>query len=162
MAGVAFDTMVASYLLEAGRRNHNLDELAETYLHHETIKISELIGIGQGPAADGRSAARAKWPTTRPRTPGPRSCCKPILAKHLDDAEADASLLDSLELPLIDVLAELEYNGIRVDVARLAELSRHYGERLLQTLEQEIYELAGRRLNIASPKQLQELLFATS
>ena len=44
MAGVAFDTMVASYLLEAGRRNHNLDELAQTYLHHETIKISELIG----------------------------------------------------------------------------------------------------------------------
>ena len=47
VAGVAFDTMVASYLLEAGRRNHNLDELAQTYLHHETIKISELIGKGK-------------------------------------------------------------------------------------------------------------------
>ena len=47
LAGVAFDTMIASYLLEAGRRNHNLDELAQTYLHHETIKISELIGKGK-------------------------------------------------------------------------------------------------------------------
>ena len=47
LAGVAFDTMVASYLLEAGRRNHNLDELAQTYLNHETIKISELIGKGK-------------------------------------------------------------------------------------------------------------------
>ena len=47
MAGVGFDTMVASYLLEAGRRNHNLDDLAQTYLHHETIKISELIGTGK-------------------------------------------------------------------------------------------------------------------
>ena len=47
VAGVAFDTMVASYLLEAGRRNHNLDELAQAYLHHETIKISELIGKGK-------------------------------------------------------------------------------------------------------------------
>ena len=47
LAGVGFDTMVASYLLEAGRRNHNLDELAETYLNHQTIKISELIGTGK-------------------------------------------------------------------------------------------------------------------
>ena len=47
LAGVAFDTMVASYLLEAGRRNHSLDDLAQTYLHHETIKISELIGTGK-------------------------------------------------------------------------------------------------------------------
>jgi DNA polymerase-1 len=82
---------------------------------------------------------------------------KPILAKRLDDAQL-TNLLESLELPLIDVLVELEYNGIKVDVDRLAELSQCYGERL-DALEQEIYDLAGRRLNIASPKQLQELLF---
>jgi DNA polymerase-1 len=156
VAGVAFDTMVASYLLEAGRRNHSLDELAETYLHHETIKISELIGKGKDQrrmdevplrqVAD--YAAEDAWAPV---------LLKPILAGKLDEAKL-TDLLDTLELPLIDVLVELEYNGIKVDVARLAELSRHYGERL-ETLEQEIYQLAGRQLNIASPKQLQELLF---
>ena len=67
-------------------------------------------------------------------------------------------LLADLELPLIDVLAEMEYTGIKVDVGRLAELSRRYGRRMA-ALEQEIYELAGRQFNIASPKQLQQLLF---
>ena len=69
-----------------------------------------------------------------------------------------SKLLHSLELPLIDVLVEMEYNGIRVDVERLGELSRCYAERM-EALEAEIHQLAGRRLNIASPKQLQELLF---
>jgi DNA polymerase-1 len=156
VSGVAFDTMVASYLLEAGRRNHNLDELAQTYLQHQTIKISELIGSGKDQrrmdevpvrrVAD--YAGEDAWLPLRLR---------PILAQELRDAEL-TSLLDSLELPLIEVLVELEYNGIKVDVARLAELSRRYGQRL-ETLEQEIHQMAGRPLNIASPKQLQELLF---
>ncbi len=156
VAGVAFDTMVASYLLEAGRRNHNLDELAQTYLQHETIKISELIGSGKEQrrmdevpvrrVAD--YAGEDAWLPLRLR---------PILAQKLHDADL-VNLLDSLELPLIEVLVELEYNGIKVDVARLAELSRRYGQRL-ETLEQEIHQMAGRPLNIASPKQLQELLF---
>ena len=156
VAGVAFDTMVASYLLEAGRRNHNLDELAQTYLQHETIKISELIGSGQQQrrmdevpvrrVAD--YAGEDAWLPLRLR---------PILAQKLHDADL-VNLFDSLELPLIEVLVELEYNGIKVDVARLAELSRRYGQRL-ETLEQEIHQMAGRPLNIASPKQLQALLF---
>jgi DNA polymerase I len=156
LAGVAFDTMVASYLLEAGRRNHNLDDLAQTYLQHETIKISELIGTGKDQRRMDEApvrrvadyAAEDAWLPLRLR---------PILAQKLDDAGL-TGLLQSPELPLVDVLVELEYNGIKVDVARLAELSRRYGQRL-ETLEQEIYQLAGRRLNIASPKQLQELLF---
>jgi DNA polymerase I len=156
LQGIAFDTMVASYLLEAGRRNHNLDDLAQTYLNHETIKISELIGKGKdqrrmdevpvGQVSD--YAAEDAWLPLRLR---------PILAPKLDDAEL-SGLLTSLELPLIDVLVEMEFNGIRVDVDRLGELSRRYGEQL-QKLEQEIYQLAGRRFNIGSPKQLQELLF---
>jgi DNA polymerase-1 len=156
MAGVAFDTMVASYLLEAGRRNHNLDELAQTYLQHETIKISELIGSGKDQrrmdevptrrVAD--YAGEDAWLPLRLR---------PILAEKLREAEL-VSLLDTLELPLIEVLVELEFNGIKVDVARLGELSRRYGQRL-ETLEREIHQMAGWPLNIASPKQLQELLF---
>jgi DNA polymerase I len=202
LAGVAFDTMVASYLLEAGRRNHNLDELAQTYLQRETIKISELIGKGKDQrrmdevptrqVAD--YAAEDAWLPVR---------LQPILTRKLQEADESAQwpvvsgqwpergegrendrhspnlqipkspnpqipnpsschtlteLLCDLELPLIDVLVELEYNGIKVDVARLGELSRRYGEKM-QTLEAEIHQMAGRPINIASPKQLQELLF---
>jgi DNA polymerase-1 len=156
LAGVEFDTMIASYLLEAGRRNHNLDELAQTYLHHENIKISELIGKGKDQRrmdeVDTRQvadyAAEDAWVPVRLR---------PILAEKLDESGL-TDLLGDLELPLIDVLAELEYNGIKVDVARLAELSHRYGQRM-ESLEAEIHQMAGRPLNIASPKQLQELLF---
>ena len=97
---------------------------------------------------------------------------RPILAQQLDEADRDVSplplgegtagladLLRSLEIPLIDVLAELEYNGIKVDVARLGELSRRYAQRM-ESLEAEIHQMAGRPLNIASPKQLQDLLFS--
>ena len=156
LRGAAFDTMIASYLLEAGRRNHNLDELAQTYLGHETIKITELIGKGKDQCrmdevstrrvAD--YAAEDAWLPLRLR---------PILEKKLEE-DGLAELLRTLEMPLIDVLVELEYNGIRVDTARLAELSQHYGERMAG-LEEKIYALAGRQLNLASPKQLQELLF---
>ena len=69
VAGARFDTMVASYLLDAGERNHNLDELAQRYLRHDTTKIDELIGSGQEPEADGRGAAGRRSRTTRPKTP---------------------------------------------------------------------------------------------
>jgi DNA polymerase-1 len=156
IAGVDFDTMIASYLLEAGQRNHNLDELALAYLGHETIKISELIGKGKEQRRMDEVSTRrvADYAAEDAWVP---VLLRPILAKKLEDAKL-TDLLQSLELPLIDVLVELEYNGIKVDVGRLAELSQRYGERLSE-LEQQIYDLAGRRLNIASPKQLQELLF---
>ena len=82
---------------------------------------------------------------------------QPILAARLAEMELD-ELNETLEVPLIEVLADMEFTGVRVDPARLAELSARYGERLAQ-LEQEIEELAGHPLNIASPKQLAQVLF---
>ncbi|MEN6451208.1 MAG: DNA polymerase I [Thermoguttaceae bacterium] len=156
LAGVSLDTMVASYLLEAGRRNHNLDDLAESYLHRDTIKITELIGTGRDQRRMDEVSTRqvADYAAEDAWLPWQ---LRPILCGKLDDAEL-SGLLDQLELPLIDVLVEMEYNGVRVDVGRLAELSRRFGERM-ETLEAEIHLMAGRRFNIASPKQLQELLF---
>ena len=156
LAGVAMDTMVASYLLEAGRRNHNLDELARTHLGHETIKISELIGSGKNQkrmdeVPVGRVAEYAgedAWAPLRLR---------PILSKRLQEDGLD-DLFRSLETPLIDVLADMEYCGIKIAPERLRELSVRYGRRM-EELEQDIYREAGREMNIASPKQLQTLLF---
>ena len=156
MTGIGFDTMVASYLLEAGQRNHNLDDLAKRYLNHTTTKIDALIGKGkdQKRMDEVPVAAVADYAGEDALVP---LLLRPILLEGLRDAGLE-DLMVELELPLIDVLVEMEYNGIKVDRARLAALSKKYGERI-DALAAEIHELAGREFNIASPKQLQEILF---
>jgi DNA polymerase I len=156
LRGVAFDSMVASYLLDAGERNHNLDELAQRYLNHTNIPISELIGTGkdQKRMDEVPLAAITSYACEDADVP---LRLMPILAPKLREQEL-TELFEQVELPLIDVLAEMEHNGIRVDVARLGELSQQYGKRLA-TLEKEVYELAGHPFNIGSTKQLQQVLF---
>jgi len=156
VAGVAFDTMVADYLLEAGRRNHGLDDLALRYLDHTTIKISKLIGTGKNQKCMdavpvGEVVDYAGEDALLPLR------LRPILAADLERFELDGMFGD-LELPLIDVLVEMESNGIKVDRQRLAELSGQYGRRI-DSIETEIYDLAGHEFNIASPKQLKQVLF---
>jgi DNA polymerase-1 len=156
VAGINFDTMVASYLLDAGERSHSLDELALRYLNHTTTKIGELIGVGKSQkrmdevpvakiahyaAEDADIAWRLKAP----------------LAARLEPAKLE-ELFHKLEMPLVEVLSELEFNGIRIDVPLLQKLSVKYGE-TLERLEREIYELAGHEFNINSVKQLQTVLF---
>ena len=125
LAGTPFDTMVASYLLDAGQRNHNLDDLAKRYLHHVTIKIEELIGSGKHqkrmdevpmPQITDYAAEDALVPVR----------LQPILARRMEE-ESLVPLFRDVEMPLIDVLVELEYNGVKIDVRRLAELSDNFG-----------------------------------
>ncbi|TWT31996.1 DNA polymerase I [Blastopirellula retiformator] len=154
--GTAFDTMVAHYLLEAGARSHSLDELSQRYLQHKTVKISELIGTGKNQITmDQVPVEKIAYYAAEDADIPLR--LDPILSERIE-SESLSSLLTEVELPLIDVLVEMEYNGVRVDVARLNELSRQYGERM-EVLEREIYRLAGREFNIASPKQLSTILF---
>ncbi len=156
LGGIAFDTMVADYLLDSGERTHNLDHLARKYLAHETIKITEVIGSGrkqirmdEAPVAVvGRYAAEDADVPLR---------LLPILQQRLAD-QGLAELQETIETPLIPVLADLEYLGVSIDLERLGELSTEYSQRL-QKLKEEIEELAGHPLNIDSPKQLAELLF---
>ncbi|MEX2112047.1 MAG: DNA polymerase I [Pirellulales bacterium] len=156
VAGARFDTMVASYLLDAGERNHNLDELSLRYLQHPTIKIHELIGSGKNqkrmdevPLAQitdyAAEDADVAWRL------------RPPLAERLKESQLQ-KLFDEVEMPLVEVLVELESNGIKVDTGLLAALSQKYGHRVAE-LEKEIHELAGREFNIGSPKQLQQILF---
>lgn len=156
VAGVEFDTMVASYLLDSGERSHNMDDLAKKYLNHQTTKIDTLIGKGKNqkrmdevPVADiaPYAAEDADVPLR----------LMPLLEDRLSH-EGLEELNTTLEIPLIEVLAEIEFNGVRVDVDRLNELGEEFGE-ILQQLEEEIEEIAGHPFNIASPKQLAEVLF---
>lgn len=156
VAGVEFDTMVASYLLDAGERAHNLDHLAKRYLNHETIKISELIGKGKNQKRMDEVPVSTVGPYAAEDADVPLRLM-PLLEDRLDQSEL-TQLNSELETPLIEVLAEMEWNGVRVDTDRLAELSERYSLRL-QELAEEIEEIAGHPFNIASPKQLAEVLF---
>ncbi len=156
LAGVVFDTMLASYLLDAGERNHNLDDLAKRYLNHETTKISQLIGTGKNQkrmdeVPVGQVSDYAGEDALLPLL------LRPLLASRMTEAGL-GKLFGELEVPLIEVLVELEYNGIKVEVERLAELSSRFGGRI-DALEDDIYQLAGSPFNIASRKQLAEILF---
>ena len=156
LSGVAFDTMLASYLLDAGERNHNLDDLAKRYLNHTTIKIAELIGKGrQQKQMDEVPIAQVTAYAAEDADVPLR--LQPLLAARLDEMGL-TELNDTVEVPLVSILAAMEFEGVRVDPQRLAELSARYGERL-QALEVEIEALAGHPLNIASPKQLAQVLF---
>ncbi len=156
VAGARFDSMVASYLLDAGERNHNLDELAQRYLRHTTTKIDELIGTGKNQKRmDEVSVAQVTHYAAEDADVAWR--LRPILSERLKSANLD-TLFDTVEMPLVEVLVELETNGIKIDTQLLGQLSHKYGQ-LLAGLEREIYDLAGREFNIGSPKQLQQILF---
>jgi DNA polymerase I len=157
--GVSGDPMVADYLLHAGERSHNLEELARRYLNHAMVPIEELIGkkskkqpqlvMDQVPvarvAAYSGEDADAAW----------RLC---LHLESLLDGPPLRTLYDELEVPLIEVLAELEYNGIRLDVKLLKRVGEEMGKRLEQ-IEKEIYAVAGRPFNIGSLPQLRKVLF---
>ena len=156
LAGRAGDPMVAHYLLHAGERTHNLDELTRKYLQHENVSISQLIGKGK------KQLTMDQVPTALVKDYAAEDADTAFrLAEILEPELAPAGLrklYDELEIPLIEVLAELEFNGVRLDVPFLAKLSKEM-EGQLAAIEKETHTLAGRPFNIASPKQLREVLF---
>ncbi|MGL6196135.1 MAG: DNA polymerase I [Thermoguttaceae bacterium] len=157
LRGVAFDTMLADYLLRTGEQNHNLDYLAHEYLGHKTITYTELVGTGkkQKQIDEVPTESVCDYAAEDALIPW---LIKPVLEAKLKRETALYQLFIEWEMPLIEVLADMEFTGITVDRAVLKELSVRFSEKL-QTLEHEIYEIAGEEFNIASPKQLQKILF---
>ncbi len=163
LQGVAGDSMIADYLLHAGERTHNLDILAEKHLNHRPIPITDLIGTGKKQLNMSQipCAKVAKY-ACEDADVAFRLCAKlePMLeeAGFKRGSSPRAALYDDVEIPLIEVLADMEYRGITLDCARLYKMSQEM-ERELAGLEQDIYKLAGRTFNIQSVKQLREILF---
>jgi DNA polymerase-1 len=156
LRGVDGDPMVADYLLHSGERSHGLDELARRYLAHENISVKELIGKGK------KQIGMDEVPVERVRD----YACEDAdaawrLAEMLEpelNAEGLRKLYDEVEVPLIEVLQEMEFNGVRLDVPFLNKLSVEM-EKTLAGIEAKAHELAGKPFNTASPKQLREVLF---
>ena len=154
--GPVDDTLLLSFVLEGGRHGHDLDELAPLHFGHETIKVKDLVGSGKsqiGFAAVSLDRARdyaaeqADYALRLHRLLRPR-----LVAEHM------VSFYETVERPLVPVVAEMERAGILVDRARLSELSTDFASRMAE-LEREIYKLAKHEFNLGSPKQLGEVLF---
>ena len=154
--GKMWDTMIAHYLIQPELR-HNMDYMAEVYLNYQTIHIDELIG----PRGKNQRSMRELQPQQvyeyaaedADITLQLKNKLEPELKKY----ECE-DLFYNIEMPLMPVLAEMEMNGVRLDTESLKETSQVFTQRMLQ-LEQKIYELAGQEFNIASPKQVGDILF---
>lgn len=157
LKGIGFDTMVASYLLNPSKPNHNLDDISLEYLNHKmTTPIEELIGKGKN------ATTMDKVDVNKVSA----YCCedsdvtfrlKKVLEAQISDHDLD-ELCYKVEIPLVEVLAEIEINGVSIDREYLKELSGEMDKKL-NKITKKVYELAGEEFNINSPKQLSRILF---
>ena len=150
------DTMLLSYAINGGKHNHGMDYLSERYLDHKPISIKTLLGSGKSAitfdkvsisdavkyAAEDADITLRLW-----------KLFKPML--HESNV---TKVYETLERPLIPVLAKMEMNGIKVDRNTLSRMSNNFAQSM-SGLEAEIYNLAGQTFNVGSPKQLGEILF---
>ena len=157
LQGIAFDTMIAHYLLHPGSRQHNLDTLSMQYLNYRMIPIEKLIG------KKGKNQLNMK--DIPVEVVFPYACedadityrLKEILEAKLKETDT-YSLFRQVEMPLVEVLMQMEKNGVKLDVPFLKEMSARLANEL-KRLEREIYEAAGVEFNINSPQQLGVILF---
>ncbi|NBI40101.1 DNA polymerase I [[Haemophilus] felis] len=156
LQGVAFDTMLLSYVLDSTGR-HNMDDLAKRYLGHQTISFEDIAGKGKGQLTfnqipleqAGEYAAEDADITMK---------LQQVLWPKLLQQENLVDLYHHIELPLLSVLSRMERHGVLVDCDKLLLQSNEIGLRLSE-IEEQAYKLAGQPFNLASTKQLQEILF---
>jgi DNA polymerase-1 len=154
--GVACDTMLASYLLDASRRSHSLDALAADFLNHTMIPIKDLIGTGKSQKVFSEVDIEAAAEYSAEDADATFRLAE-ILRPRVE-AEGLGRLFKEVELPLIPILGDMEMAGVGVDTAYLKQLSEEFGQ-LVDAAEREVFDLAGETFNINSPKQLGEILF---
>ena len=152
VAGIAMDTMLASYLVNASRRQHLLDDLAQERLQ---------VAIPALPVPDRKDPARIPTVGERAARAGSSAIATARLGRLLADDLARlglARLFEDVELPLVRVLVEMEEAGIVVDVQYLADLAREFAREVAR-IEREAHDAVGHDFGITSPKQLEQLLF---
>ncbi|HOW58793.1 MAG TPA: DNA polymerase I [Candidatus Omnitrophota bacterium] len=156
MKGIAFDTMIASYLIDPIKRNHNLDDISMEYLNVRKIPTESLIGEGK------KQISMAEVPIEKIT----EYACEdadcvfrlvPILKAKLKELKL-MELYEAVELPLAEVLAHMEMNGVALDLDFLKKLSEKAAQEIA-VLQKEIYQEAGAAFNLDSPKQIADILF---
>jgi len=156
LKGKLFDTMIAHYLLQPELR-HNMDYLAEIYLKYKTITYEELCGPKEKGQTPIRNVDINKLCDYAAEDADVTLKLKNILEKEIESNHLD-NLFYNIEMPLMPVLAQMEFDGVRIDTESLNQFSVVMSEKL-QLIEKEIFSLAGYEFNISSPKQVGELIF---
>jgi len=150
------DTMLISYTLDAGINRHNMDTLSEIHLGHKTITFKELVGSGKN-KLDFANIELAKATEYAAEDADVTLRLYEHLKERMDEEKLN-KIYEYFEKPMIKLLAKLEYNGIKVDANYLKKLSAQF-EKKLKKIEKDIFAVAGREFNIASPKQLGEIIY---
>ncbi|CAM3310297.1 DNA polymerase I [Klebsiella spallanzanii] len=157
LRGIAFDTMLESYILDSVAGRHDMDSLSERWLKHKTITFEEIAGKGKNQLTfnqialeeAGRYAAEDADVTLQLHLK---------MWPKLQQSEGPLNVFKNIEMPLVPVLSRVERNGVKIDPTVLHAHSQEIAKRLIE-LEQKAYEIAGEEFNLSSPKQLQTILF---
>jgi len=156
LRGITFDTMIASYLINPSERRHNMDDLAEEYLKYKTITFKELTGTGKNavPITEVPLARLAEYATEDAYiTFRLHNVLKPLLEKN-----QLMELFEKIEMPLMSVLADMEYSGVKIDTKHFDKMKKDTAAKLFD-VEKNIYSLAGQEFNINSTRELSSILF---
>ena len=157
LRGVAFDTMLESYVLDSTATRHDMDSLALKYLNRKTIHFEDVAGKG---------AKQITFDQVPINVAGPYAAedadvtlqLHQTLWPRLEKEPRMAELFQDIEMPLLTVLSHIERNGVLIDANMLARQSEELAQRMLE-IQQESYDIAGEEFNLASPKQIQKILF---
>ncbi len=157
LAGMRYDTMLESYVLDSTASRHDMDSLALKYIGYKTVKYEDVTGKGK------HQINFSDVPLEQATTYAAEDAditfrLHEHLWPRLNETPALVKLFDEIEMPLVSVLARMERNGVRIDVTMLRTQSSELAKRLLE-LEHEAYGLAGQPFNMGSPKQIQEVLY---
>ncbi len=156
--GIVHDTMLESYCYNSSAGRHNLDVLAQAYLNHKNIAFSDVAGSGKKQLTFNQVALEQAAPYA-----GEDAAV--VMGVHaqlwpeLEQQAGPLSIYQDIEIPLLEVLADIEYNGVLIDAEQLKSHSNELAKTIHQ-LEQQAFQLAGHDFNLGSPKQLQQILFA--
>ena len=157
LQGIAFDTMLESYVLNSVATHHDMDSLSETYLGQTTIHFEDIAGKGAKQVAFNQIPLDKAAPYAAEDADITLRLHKVIWQKLSEEKDL-VNVFKEIELPLSPVLAKMEQFGVLIDSQKLAQQSQDLAVRILE-LEKEVHELAGEEFNLGSPKQLQQILY---
>ncbi|MDX6917348.1 DNA polymerase I [Pectobacterium carotovorum] len=157
LRGIAFDTMLESYVLDSVAGRHDMDSLAERYLNHKTITFEEIAGKGKNQLTFNQIALEQAGPYAAEDADVTLHLHQKLWGKLQPHADL-CQVFQTIDMPLVPVLSRIERTGVLIDPAILAEHSKELTTRLAE-LETQAYELAGEEFNLSSTKQLQGILY---
>jgi DNA polymerase-1 len=157
LQGIAFDTMLESYVLNSVATRHDMDSLAETYLGQTTIHFEDIAGKGAKQIPFNQIPLDKAAPYAA-EDANITLRLHEVIWQKLSEEKDLINVFKEIELPLIPVLAKMEQFGVLIDSQKLAQQSQDLAVRILE-LEKKVHELAGEEFNLGSPKQLQEILY---